>query len=678
MREPVPHTSGRWRPPISPNDFVHEDLPAGSQFGDDVWDFQGIRPLGHPSRWARFTRVPEGYRHDVKLHALLQGRPHHPTAVLAGVLIRKKVGTMAAILTALDDFAVVTAWGERKGLHTFSDWTPELAEDFLRDLRMGEHRENGRPHGPSSVRGFVSLLKRVSILSPLAQHPLPFQPWPAQTAAKVAEEPTGGGNKTPPLPWAAWQPLMVAADIIISRLSPLIIEMQNAFRAARPSDDLSRGATRQRAIDILQRHLDEGYLIPLHTGVGRSKHFARGDVNYSQIWRTLDISENIRKRTSHHFTPAALQLIDDAVAAGKTEYGGLMSTSATWIGEIGLAEAEHLPGVLRAACYIMISSMSGMRDSELQALRRDAFDVSAVIPSVESMTYKSKGVGGETRSWWVPSVVENAVNILEQLSFTERLFSRSGKTGEGGNEGEYAFARDLKSLIAFVNAAPGERIGRGEDLGFKPITLRPRDAINATSLRRTLAVYAATYPGAEIGVGIQLGKASLRATSGYVRDQNHAATQTITDERTQAIRKDLKRLLFSGESIAGPSGDYLENIRVQVIADPHRADQIIARVAQNYTLGVVNDCAYREKTAACGPGGPKLADHVCFTTDCPNAVLHGAHLPIWETQLVRHDHALDAPNLHPGLEANLRRERAKIVREIRALRPVEVLEEEIE
>lgn len=675
MRDPLPAASSGTAPPISPDEYIHEDLPRGSKFRDDVWDYQSIRPSGHPSRWARFTRIPAGYRYDAKLHTLLQGRPHHPVAVHAGVAVRRTVATMEAILGTIDRFAVLTAWGESRGLRTFSDWTQDLADDFLSDLRKGEHRELGKAHGPTSVRNFVSLLKRMAVLAPLAQYPLTFQPWPTQTAAQVAKESTERGNKTPPLPWEIWQPLMVAADTIITKLAPLIISMQKEFRAARPNEDLSRGATRQTAVDLLQQHIADGYLIPLHTGIGRAKFRARGLVNQAQICRSIGVSANIFKRTSHHYTPEAIQLIDDAVAVGRAEYGGLMSAQGTWAGEIGLGEAEHLPGVLRAACYVMISSLSGMRDSELQALRRDAFDVSTVIPSVKSMTYKAQDVGGKARSWWVPSVVELAVDALEQLSFTDRLFSRSGKTGEGGEQGVYPFARDLKSLIAFVNAVPEERVGRGIDLGFKPIVLRPRDTINSTSLRRTLAVYAATYPGAEIGVGIQLGKASLRATSGYVRDQSHAATRAITDERSNAVRHDLQRLLFSGTPIAGPSGNHLENIRVQVIADPKRADQIIARVAENYTLGVVNDCAYREKTAACGPGGPKLADHVCFTTDCPNAVLHEGHRPIWESQLARHDRALDAPNLHPGLEANLRRSRAKIAKELRALRPAEFLEE---
>nr|WP_314841388.1 hypothetical protein [uncultured Microbacterium sp.] len=675
MREHASDLDRRTPPPISPDDFVHDDLPRGSMFEEDVWDYQGIRPEGHPSRWVRFTRIPAGYRRDAKIHVLLQGRPHHSVAVLAGVAIRRRVATLDAILDVVDNFAILATWGESKGLHTFGDWTQDRANDFIGDLRLGKHRENGTPHQPPSVRGFVSLLKRVAILAPLLEYPLPFQPWPAQTAAKVAGESTDKGNKTPPLAWESWQPLMVAADTIITRLAPLIIDMQSAFRAARPNDDLSRGQTRQTAVDELQRHLDDGYLIPLHTGLGRSKHQERGRVNTSQICRSLYLSDNLFKHTHHNYSAEIVELIDDAVAAGRTEFGGLMPTRDTWVGEVGLAEAEHLPGVLRAACYIMISSMSGMRDSEIQALRRDAFDISAVIPSVRSMTYKGLSVGGKARSWWVPSVVQIAVDALAQLSLTERLFSRSGKTGDGGEDGAYMFSRDLKRLVAFANAAPEDRVGRGIDLGFKPIVLRPRDAIHATSLRRTLAVYAATYPGAEIGVGIQLGKASIRATSGYVRDQDHAATTAITDERTKAIRQDLKRLLFSGTPIAGPSGDQLENIRVQVIADPKRADQLIARVAQNYTLGVVNDCAYREKTAACGPGGPKLADHVCFTTDCPNAVIHEAHVPVWELQLARHDRALDAPNLHPALEANLRQGRAKIAKELRALRPTGGLEE---
>lgn len=674
MPEPTAEPSSGPPSSISPHDFIHEAIPGGSRFGDEAWDYQAIRPAGHPTRWVRFSRIPVGYRYDVKLYALLQGRPHHPVAVDAGVSIRRDVGTMDAVLDVVDRLAVLTAWGQSKGLATFKDWNEKHADDFLTDLRSGEHREGGSPNAPRALASHVSILKKVARLAPIAQHPLKFEPWPTQSATHVANDVSPNGNKTLPLPWETWQPLLVAADTVVTQLTPLIVDMQRAFRHARPHTDLHRGLYGRRAVETLQSQLDSGYLIPLNTGVGRAKWQRRGSVNSSQICRSLNISQNLFKPSNRNYSHELIRLIDDAVAAGRTEYGGLIPVEGTWAGEIGLSEAEHLPGVLRAACYVLISSLSGMRDSELQALRRDAFDISAVIPSVNSMTYKGQDVLGKARSWWVPSIVQVAVDALEQLSFTGRLFSRSGKVGEGGEEGEYPFARDLKSFIAFVNAEPKDRIGRGIDLRLKPIVLRPRHAINATSLRRTLAVYAATYPGVEIGVGIQLGKASLRATSGYVRDQHHAATTAITDERTKAVRQDLKRILFSGTPIAGPSGDSLEDLRVQVIADPKRADQLIARVAQNYTLGVVNDCAYREKTAACGPGGPKIADHVCFTADCSNAVLHQAHVPVLEMQLARHDRALDAPNLHPKLEANLRRGRAKIAKELRVLRPREDME----
>lgn len=655
------------RTPFDPLDRVHDDCPKGSCFRDDVWDYKEIRPrASHSGRFLDFTRFPEGYRSDMKVYFMLQGRPHHPLAVSSGVGVRRNPATLPSIMGAAGLLVLIARWGATQGLRDFGDWEQGHADSLVEALRNGTHHDEGAPNLPHSLRPFVSLLKKLPLINPLVAHALTFTPWPMQSAREIAEVPSGAENYTPPLAWETWQPLMAAADAAISKWAPIIIEAERAFRDTQTRGEMRGGVSGDRAVAALQDYLNSGGLVPLHTGFGRNGNQPRGAVNYSLLQRKVNLSSWAFSPRSPKFSDVS-ELLGRAIEGGRVEYGGLLTCRSSWIGEIGLAEAEYLPAVVRGACYVMISSLSGMRDSELQSLRRDSFDVNSIVPSLAAMTYKSEAIGGRPRTWWVPSAVHAAVQVLSELSHTDRLLSRSGRTGYGGEDGEYASDRDIDRLINFVNAAPDERPGRGSDLGLSPIRIPRRNAVNATALRRTLAVYAATYPGADIGIGIQLGKASLRATSGYIRDRKHQATVAITDERVKAVQDDIRRVLFAGEPIAGPSKDQLENLRVQIIADPERANQLIARVAENYHLGVVNDCAYREKTAACGPGGPKLADHFCATTDCANAVFHQAHLPTLDAQIMRFDVALDKPNLHPGLEGNLRRERAKVARRRREL-----------
>lgn len=174
-------------------------------------------------------------------------------------------------------------------------------------------------------------------------------------------------------------------------------------------------------------------------------------------------------------------------------------------------------------------------------------------------------------------------------------------------------------------------------------------------------MYAATYPGAELGLGIQLGHAALRMTSGYISDGQQVAVRMLNESREQVVRSHVDRLVNSNDPIAGEGALPLRSVRVQIVTDPTRAAQLRNQLASSYHLGITNDCMYRSASAACGDDGPHLANHFCAGTKCPNAVVHAGHSAALRAHVARLDEALDAPTIHPAFEASIRANRTEIV-----------------
>ncbi|WP_143740746.1 phage integrase family protein [Microbacterium sp. SZ1] len=649
---------------VRASDYVHDDMPDGPRFSDNRWDCQSIRRQGFATRYLNFEDIPSGYRPDVKLFLLFQGRPHHSHAVNAGVVLRRNPAPLEAMVAQLARFSLITRWGEANKLASFKQWSQKHANAYIEDLRAGKHYANGQPNGPSSVRAHATLLQQLRVMAPAAPNPLSFNPWFGLTGAEVAGDEPDLEARTPPLPREeTWEPLLAASAFVIFECKDTILQAHAALRDSRTSPEMGRGFSGRDAVNVLEAYLEGGGRVPLITAFGRNKKRTRGAPNLAMLRRKLNLSENITKPSHRAYNPEIRRTIQRAVDEGQTEYGGLVECAPdSPFAEIGMDEAEYLPSVLRAACYVMIASLSAMRDSEIQAIRRGSVNRDLDVPEISSITFKHAGVFGRPRTWWIPEVVTQATTALEQLTATNRVFARSGRRGDGGEDGEYRAQRDIRRLIDFANSPPERRPGRGRELHLSPIRLTPGHTINAMSLRRSFCVYAAAYPGMDIGIGIQLGHASLRVTGNYTRDRHHVASAVLDDERAKVVRRAVAELVYSEEAIGGPSGGRLMELRAQVVADPARAALLISRAAENYHLGATNDCAHREETAACGPGGPKLADRFCATGACPNAVVHAKHVAVLDHQIARADALLDTDGLHPGFEKNVRSGRAGMVK----------------
>jgi hypothetical protein len=655
---------------LGPNDPVLEGVVAGPKYGDDVWDLRSvIRRESQSERTLDFRTVPGTYQQSLRDVLVVLAQPTHPVVLAAGIARRGTHGSVATLVDSFRRLRTLAVWGSGENLPDFSSWTQQDADKFVASMRSGHHREGGAVLGPGTVRKFVQQLKLVRACGPVMPGGgLPFQPWGARSASTVAEEVTSYENKTPPLPWETWGPAVAAAWTIVDKFSADILTASTA------AANLASERRGDRAWARLQEWAKSGGVLPLHTGFGRATG-RRGHPNVGLLCRQLHISDTFLNHVSWGFEPAGLELVQEmANDPARSTYGGLVQptvmvthpngTATPWVAEIGLGEREYLDSVLRAACYVILAALTGMRDSEIQALTKVAVTTRDGLPALLSRQYKGNdSEGGEERGWWAPAPVLRTVEVLTALSpHMSHLLARSAT-----NLGSYAPSRDIPRFLEFVNGDPATRAGRGQGLGLAPIYVDDRTSINSRTLRRSFSVYAVTRPAAELGLGIQLGHAAWRTTTGYAADGQQAATHLFDEERKNVMRQQAAALVGGTGPVAGKQASTVLALRAQVISDPGRADRIAAQVGDKLHLGVTNDCMYASETAACGPDGPFLGDHICGGDDCANALFTLAHKQVLEGSIARMDSYLDAGRGNDVLIERMRRDRARLVRLVREL-----------
>jgi hypothetical protein len=157
--------------------------------------------------------------------------------------------------------------------------------------------------------------------------------------------------------------------------------------------------------------------------------------------------------------------------------------------------------------------------------------------------------------------------------------------------------------------------------------------INQRSLRQSFSVWAARKAESELGLGIQLGHASLKQTFGYAVDRREAAVSLLDDERGKALNDRARSLL--SQSVTGPLGENLANAIATLSTG--QFENLVGSVAERLHIGVVNDCVYDPARARCGTDGPKLQTHNCAVEQCQNCLIGHTHAPIWRDQVERLD-----------------------------------------
>lgn len=654
------HAEHRGTPlfPATHRVFKGEPTP---RIGDDYWDLGHLVPTSAGERGFDLTTIPELWRETAREIAAILARPDHPSVVRAGVIRRWRPATAKSLITLLTNFRTFALWATRSGIDSPSDLTDNNIRRFRSDLTNGTHRPGGSPLSPGSARRYLEMLGYLHNFHPaLTGGGLPFDPLEGTPPPRlVHSHPTE--NTTAPLPFDTWARVIRACWFIIDILGPDIAHAEQ-IRRSLPTNP--RGPAGETARLMVEEHLTNGGWIPLHTGVGRSRN-ERGTVNYRLLARLLGISENPFNRAHRYYDDHLVNRIQHAARQPDTAlHGGLHRPTATfpaetgdiaWNAELGTGETEHLTSVLRAAGYLLLAALTAMRDSELQDLGVDAVETADGLTALRSIQHKGiRTPGGMGRHWYAPAPAVRAIEVLGRISPNQsKIFARSD------GDSAYLPSRDVRRLIAFVNARPPERIGRGAELPLEPITLHG-DMLNQQTMRRSFAVFAARYPEAELGLGIQLGHAALRLTAGYFLDSQQRAARLFDDDRRRVANELVHQLVNTPTEITGPGSEHLHELRALVVNNPERSQRLMDTLADRYHLGALNDCHYRPELSECGTDGPQLAEKRCATNQCGNAVITERHRGAWEQHLSDLDAALDGESLHPVLRQRLHQSRREV------------------
>jgi hypothetical protein len=648
---------------------VFAGRPNGPAFGDDVWDFSAIlmRPSQVDKR-ANFSRIAEPYRQLTREMLMVLAQPDHPVVIAAGITRRAKPASTATLVNVALTMSVISAWAIERGITSADRWQQSDADAMLIDFTSGDTHD-GVARTPSTLRRYVSVLKHLREFGPVYSVPaFTFMPWGARTAASVVGYRRPEVNVTQPMPWEMWAPLVAAAAKVVRVFSGDIIGAWKAHQA------IPKSARGGNAAKRLQEWIDLGNKIPLSTGVGLQSGAQRGQVCVNLLCRMVGINTVTLRRAHKSHDEAAIRIVEAAATNPATSaLGGIFTptvlvehpdgTESTWISEIGSAEVRYLKCVLRGSCWVLIAALTGMRDSEIQGLRRGAVTERDGLPALRSIQFKGHDSDlGLDREWWAPAPVLDAVRTLERLSTNDRLFSFGDD-----DDCVYQHERDVALLVEFINGDPAQRYGRGQGLGLDPIDLSSRVPINQQTLRRSFAVLAAQHPGAELGLGIQLGHAALRMTSGYASDSSQQAVGLFNDARRAAARDQAAAIITGAAPVSGKQAGELAVFRAQVITDDTRADAIVESLADRYHVGTFNDCMFSAERAACGSDGPHLASQHCATSECANALFLTRHRDTVQAQIDRIDEWLDKGVGHPVVVERMRTERAKLVAVIRRL-----------
>jgi len=312
--------------------------------------------------------------------------------------------------------------------------------------------------------------------------------------------------------------------------------------------------------------------------------------------------------------------------------------------------------MLQAACYIVCAYLTGMRDSEVQAMRRGCLSLvrsaDGIIErhQVRSVAYKGQSSQGEPATWIAIAPVADAITVLEQLSGRASaargadtlwpvLVLRPGSKTHISAE----IVRQLNAYRDHLNTLFGTPAEPAVPPGVDGRPWR----ITTRQFRRTIAWHIANRPFGTVAGMIQYKHASIAAFEGYAGTSRSGFHAEVEAEHRLGQLDDIVAYFDerqTGAALSGPAaariGQALDAVADELqplpgmIADRGRLRTLLASNARRLHVGILADCFFDPATALClrqatdpDRTAPTLA--LCEPNKCPNACITARHRPHW-------------------------------------------------
>ena len=547
-----------------------------------------------------------------------------------------------------------------------------LLDDFSRFLRRGR-----RPIIVMQLLGIVFDL--YLFRNHLTVAKLTFEPWHGRKPAQVAgyrfrvEE-----NRTPRIPEAIIKPLLAwslkyvtvfAPDILAARREVLALEQHH--KALSAGDALApRNERRARRQARLHAYLDErrrqGRGIPAWPDrIGRAAPVSGSEppLNWQLIYLHVGADANLQRSAGGQPNDKMRRTVEAAANELGTEIGGMDTqisvdpdTGRPWRVRFDARALAIEERMLQAACYVVCAYLTGMRDSEVQAMRPGCLSITRSDDGlidrhrVKSVAYKGKEARGEEAEWITITPVATAISVLEQLnvrSVQQRGTETLWPVLSISHARKQVLATDVVTKLNQFRDYLNERFGSEAEPIIPPRPDGQPWQLTTRQFRRTIAWHIANRPFGTIAGMIQYKHVSVATFEGYAGSSRSGFLAEVENERRLGRMDDILTYFDErqlGNGLSGPAA-----VRIAksldgaasalqplpgMIADRGRLRVMLADTARTLHVGVLADCFFDPATAVClrHAAGEQSAPMIslCEPSRCPNACITARHRPAWE------------------------------------------------
>ena len=604
----------------------------GPRFSDDIWDLSPACHTVNSKRGQsalRFDRIDDPlWRMTAKEYAYAR-----LTRPVEGTKRRPSPPTLAREVRVLGSlFRHMSR--HRPGLRLSDITDDEILDGFIAGCSSSARWQ---AHERARHAWTLTLLHRLG--SRLTYDRLRHVPWQGQTARQIAGRRASDENATPRIPPHVLGPYLRGALFYVSTAAPDILAATaelSELTAARPA---TTQTCLDRLADFIARRRAEGRGLPATTQWTTRPNDT--GANLTLIARLARVHRDTVKSSPGR------EMIRQAVAEIGTEPGGMNTpispdpaTGKPWRDRFCPRSLMIERTRLTLACHAVISYLSGMRDSEVQSLRRGCYfreeSADGVITrhKVRGTVFKGRKPTGESATWVVIEPVAAAIDALEQLTEGGYLFAQP-----------HAWAKD-PMLASDVNDglnALRDRINQ----------VRPHDPVpdvdgepwrfTTRQFRRTVAWHIAHQPFGVVAGKIQYKHTQVAIFEGYAGTSASGFPAEIEDERRLArLESFLDRYddFKAGAATTPRLAEQFTSIRSELgdfpgrVVDPARLRAMLANAARTYYPGVLNDCYFDAATALCirhkreagKPAAQPVVNH-CQPALCRNSCVTEKHIP---------------------------------------------------
>jgi integrase len=586
------------------------DRDSLPRFGDATWRLQAAHPDLHAVSatlcWGRF---PEPLTFAFKAFAL--AALDHPYPVDPAVA---RLGDRPAVST-------IALWVRE--LYVFASWLDDRGITRLCDVSSADldayHRHVSGLGCPASRQG--RLLVSVRTLWSYRVHlpavaQLSCEPFDGMCGSRLAGSCFSPINKTQRIAEATMESLLAWSLTMVEHIGADITAAQRDYQHLLAGTHPSQAAfVHLGPTDRVRAFVDQARrdhtLLPGHPGDGAPA------VNWAHLARLVHLHQSTLGQ------PNLRRILNESEL--DVDCDSFIGSVTARIGEhlwreqpITVAELPTMLRLLSAACFVVISYLSGMRPGEVLNLRRgcagqDPLTAELLVHGRLGKGYDrlpvADGEPSPIRPWVVVTPVHRAIAILEHIAGGELLFPASlarprsrRSTGEQARSA-HRVNSDVEDFIIWVNRSfdgPG---------GSPAIPPDPAGNIHASRFRRTLAYFIVRRPRGLVAAALQYAHVHTKVTLGYSGMADTTWLDDLAVERLEMVLEQADkdaRLLEDNEHVSGPSATEYKS-RVQraacfagrTITQVRNVNRLLASADPAIYHGEAMTCVWRPETALC-------------------------------------------------------------------------------